>query len=180
MKTSKFKIHFSYSLVEAPFALVKTGEGKLPKLLTATKCTIETVTEGIHLASSVVVPFHATADNRLYARKKAFSRAVNTEIEIAGVVTKLFPRAERRALWNDFRSVFTQPESGRIRLRNIEGLLKKIPGVTTNNYEEMSNAIRGILRGAKLLQTLDCATTSERVQQMVPNAEPLEAVSEAS
>ena len=161
MKHPDFKVSFAYAMAPAPF----THNDEAPKLLETTQCIVEDP-DGNLIADATVVPFHKAVANRLYARKIAFEKAMG----------QVKNRGTRRMLWTKFRKECAQPEMGRIRIKGIEMLLKNFPGIESDDYEELSKAIRNVLVGAKKIKNLGCTLPEEEpVIAVIPNAEPMKA-----
>ena len=186
MSNSIFGMSFAHGQVPST-----PPPGEEPVMLPTTTCTI-TDAEGETIAEATVVPFHTTVDNRVYARRFAFQKAVNTKIpvtnnegepllyEVSGepILTHLISRENRRILWQLYRNAYRQADKKNppVRIRTIEALLKKFPGVSPDDYAMLAAQVRAVLLGAKKLKTMDSVSPEEMVKAPVPNSEPMEAV----
>lgn len=162
MSKPNFKVSFSYGKI-TPFVTPTNGNyveiTDKPRAITTTTCLIED-NEGVVLGSATVMPIHSALDNKLTARKEAFKKSISS-VQNRGI---------RTTLWKMFRKENIQPENGRVRIRTIESLIKKFPGISTKDYDGLAKAIREVLLCSK--NHKDTVEEKEKVFTL-PNAEPL-------
>ena len=78
--------------------------------------------------------------------------------------------------WNIFRVNCIQPENGRVKVRTVESLLKRLPGISPDDYTTIAASIRTLLKGTKKLKKVIHLSKEEQhmeVADEVPNAEPM-------
>jgi hypothetical protein len=155
MNNPNFKVVFNYTKTKSPYK---------GKKVTRITCSILN-TDGAVIVSESVTPFHRAVENRLYGRKVAFEKIIGH-----------FNKTERTELWNIFRTENIQPEKGRVRLRNIEVLLKRFPGIQENDFNTISKTIRSLLTTVKNYDpNITKEEKAEIRKEKVPNAEPMTA-----
>jgi len=162
MSNTVFAMSFAHGQIPStPF------NGEEPVLLPTTTCTI-TDEEGEVIAEETVVPYHTTVDNRVYARRFAFEKAVN----------QIQHKETRRILWQIYRNAYRQADKKNppVRIRTIEALLKRFPGIHQDDYTALAAQVRAVLAGAKRLRNLDYDTEQPaiaKVSEEIPNTEPM-------